>query len=307
MALNQPNLNNQASPNRINSLSDLDRWYQNNLAASKGTANNYRYWLLRYCKDRCVTHQQLIEEAQDIKTCEDRLHDWIIGLQNRGLAGKTINLALYAVKSWFEFNRIDIQRKIKIKGAASTPTVENEKIPTKEELQRILKCAALKTKAVASLMAYSGLRPEIIANLKLGDLQLNERPIRITVLPDVPGNKAKIRFFTFNNGGYLLEYLRDRAKKERLTAATKLFDAQSHTLAALIRRAFKNASFKGRPYVLRSYFANACDSARIKHSAQQFFMGHKGDIEMVYTLRKHLSPEKIEELRNEYRMVEKFL
>lgn len=288
-------------------MSDLDRWYQNNLASSKGTANNYRYWLLRYCRDRGTTPGQLILEALDIKTCEDRLQDWIIGLQNRGLKGKTINLALYAVKSWLEFNRINFQRKIKIKGTASAPTVEDEKIPTKEELKRILDCATVKSKTAISLIAYSGLRPEIIANLKLGDLKLNERPIRIIVSPDVPGNKAKVRFFTFNNGGYLLEYLRQRAKKEKLTASTSLFGINAHSISALIRHAFKNAHFKGRPYVLRSYFANACDSARIKHSAQQFFMGHKGDIEMVYTLRKHLSPEKIEELRNEYRMVEKFL
>ena len=39
-------------------------------------------------------------------------------------------------------------------------------------------------------------------------------------------------------------------------------------------------------------------NSNIHHNIQQFFMGHTGDIEMAYTLRKNLPIDQIEEMRN---------
>ena len=41
---------------------------------------------------------------------------------------------LKAIKSWLQFNGIETRRKIKIKGATNTPSLKEERVPTKEEL-----------------------------------------------------------------------------------------------------------------------------------------------------------------------------
>jgi hypothetical protein len=69
-----------------------------------------------------------------------------------------------------------------------------------------------------------------------------------------------------------------------------------------VKLAIKAAGFKWRPYVLRSYCDTAFDIAEskgfISHPWRQFFMGHKGDIEVRYSTNKsRLPPGMIEEMR----------
>ena len=65
-----------------------------------------------------------------------------------------------------------------------------------------------------------------------------------------------------------------------------------------------------RPYVLRAYFATALDIAEskglISHPWRQYLMGHKGDIEAVYSTNKRLLPETIEEMRSAYIRASKY-
>jgi hypothetical protein len=57
-----------------------------------------------------------------------------------------------------------------------------------------------------------------------------------------------------------------------------------------IRLPIRRAGFPWRPYVLRSYFETQMVIAESKgwviRDYRQFFMGHSGDIEHVYTLNK---------------------
>jgi hypothetical protein len=78
-----------------------------------------------------------------------------------------------------------------------------------------------------------------------------------------------------------------------------------------IRDAMRSAGFNWRPYLLRPYFATAmtlCESkGLITHEFRQFFMGHAGDIERVYSLNKTLLPTTIEEMREKYAKCLKFI
>lgn len=298
-------------------ITDRERWKKNNLVGSRSTADRYDYWLGRYCADQKMKPAQIVAEAKrDVKAAEDRLQDWVAGLGTRGgrsgkgMAGKTANLALSSVKSWLNFNRVTVQRVIKIRGTTTAGTVEEERPPTRRELLGIIGRANARAKAAISLVAHSGLRPEEAANLRMSHLKLGEpRPIRACIPPDMPGNKARVRYFTFLSG-YVLAYLKHREKEGgKLMPESKVLEGavDGEQVSRWIRHAFKKAGFSGRPYVLRSYFDLACDSAKIRHSRQQFFMGHKGDIEMTYTLRKELPPEKVAELREDYKRVERFL
>jgi hypothetical protein len=78
-----------------------------------------------------------------------------------------------------------------------------------------------------------------------------------------------------------------------------------------IRDAMRSAGFNWRPYLLRPYFATAmtlCESkGLITHEFRQFFMGHAGDIERVYSLNKTLLPDTIEAMRESYAKCLKYL
>lgn len=74
----------------------------------------------------------------------------------------------------------------------------------------------------------------------------------------------------------------------------------------------RKAGFQWRPYVLRSYFDTQMMLAESKglviRDYRSFFMGHKGDIEAVYTLNKRkLPPQVIEQMRECYSKAQKYL
>jgi len=80
-----------------------------------------------------------------------------------------------------------------------------------------------------------------------------------------------------------------------------------------IRAAFRKAGFDWRPYILRVYFANRMMLAETKVQGlikdyRVFFMGHKGDMEHIYTLNKCTLPESLEEdIRDVFMRASKYL
>ena len=96
--------------------------------------------------------------------------------------------------------------------------------------------------------------------------------------------------------------------KERKSGHTFL---RTSLITREIRDAIRSAGMQFRPYILRAFFATGMDRAEynglISHSWRQFLMGHKGDIEAVYSTNKRLLPEQIEEMRSAYQRASKFL
>ena len=80
----------------------------------------------------------------------------------------------------------------------------------------------------------------------------------------------------------------------------------------MIRSAIRKAGFQWRPYVLRAYFDSklliAENNGKIAKDYRVFFMGHKGDIEAVYTTNKgRLSIETTEDMRQAFKKACEFL
>ncbi|MEM3507275.1 MAG: hypothetical protein QXT31_06455 [Candidatus Bathyarchaeia archaeon] len=65
--------------------------------------------------------------------------------------------------------------KVNVRGEHETPTIADERVPSKEELDRILRMATPRVRVSIALMAFSGLRPQSLGNytgtdgIKLGD------------------------------------------------------------------------------------------------------------------------------------------
>jgi len=78
-----------------------------------------------------------------------------------------------------------------------------------------------------------------------------------------------------------------------------------------IKQAIVAAGFTFRPYALRSYFGTALDISEsrglVSHSWRQFWMGHSGDIEATYSVKKRLGPDFVEEMRGAFARCEPVL
>jgi len=119
---------------------------------------------------------------------------------------------------------------INIKIKSSQPKIaQTERVPTKDELRKILSVADVRARAAIGLMAFFGLRPEVLGNyrgtdgLKVRDipeLEIGSRVefVRVPAMVIVRANlsKAGHQYFTFlgeEGCEYLEDYLNYRLKQ----------------------------------------------------------------------------------------------
>ncbi|MEM3290778.1 MAG: hypothetical protein QW046_04600 [Candidatus Micrarchaeaceae archaeon] len=276
-----------------------------------------------------------IAEMSD-KEITDLLQDYVSEHENK-FAGSYLFSIIKIVRSWLAHNGKDIKRKIKIKGAEQSPTLKNERIPTQDELIKILNNATVQSRVTCSLMAFSGLRPEVIGNyegkdgLKLGDIpdlilgreiSFSKIPAMIKVRAEL--SKSKKPYFTLigqQGCEYLKEYLEYRIRTgEKLNQDSPVITAKiskkpfisTMNIGDQVRKAIRASGLNQRPYVLRAYFDTqlmmAENKGLIMRDYRTFMMGHVGNIEHRYTLNKNNLPEDvIEDMRESYSKSLRFL
>jgi site-specific recombinase XerD len=316
------------------------RWYENLNAKSYLTATTLLRTLGLYCKLENTTPDKILIDMNELDF-RDKFADFVRRMEREGKAGSYIVRFKKALKSFGRFNGKNLELNVNIANERLSPTIENEKVPNKEELGRLLRKASSRGRVSISLMAYAGLRPESLGNyegtdglrlkdiegLRLSDnIEFDKIPARITVKSML--NKARHQYFSFlGDEGitYIKEYLEERRRQGELldyNSPLLQFDnkkkylrkndfLRTTLLTRDIREAIQGAGLKMRPYVLRAYFSTALDIAEskglISHPWRQFIMGHKGDIEARYSTNKRLAPDMIEEMRESYRKCLKFL
>ena len=113
--------------------------------------------------------------------------------------------------------------------------------------------------------------------------------------------------------GIIVSGIKDQ---KRLATLTNIVDTapflRTTNLGKDIRRAMRRAGLPWRPYIFRSYFDTqqmlAESKGMISHPYAQLFMGHGGDIESIYTVRKgELPQELLEDMRSAYGRVSELL
>ncbi|MCL5782934.1 MAG: site-specific integrase [Candidatus Thermoplasmatota archaeon] len=322
----------------------VKRWYSNLRARSELTADVYLRNLGLWLESLNLDPDSVIDLARDnFDSFKAMISDRVRALEDENKAGSYISMSLKPLISYLKFHNVVVKLQINIKNENRNMTTENERVPTKEELATILRKATTRGKVAVSLMAFSGLRPESLGNyqgndgLRISDIpDLNIRgdriefttiPAQLIVRPEL--SKARHRYFTFigSEGSiFLKEYLDQRISSgEKLDTDSPVIltdkdmsrkeTANDYAMTTLISREIKRAitgsGFTWRPYVFRAYFAMALDIAEAKgsisHPWRQFIMGHKGDIEAVYSTKKRLSPEMVEEMRSAYAKASKYL
>ena len=319
---------------------DMRRWFENLRAKSVLTATVALRNLGHYCELTETTPKEILNRARiNEKDFRYEFTDFVRKLEKEGKAGSYIARFKKVILSWLKFNDIRLQLTVNISGENETPTIANERVPSREELARIMRKATSRGRVAIAIMAFSGLRPESLGDyegtdgLRLGDLkelklsdEIQFDKIPVTVMVKSKLSKARHQYFSFigeEGATYIKEYLEERRKQgEELTYESPLlqFDVRGVKKNAFlrttlvtrdIREAIEAAGLKMRPYVLRAYFSTALDIAEskglISHPWRQFIMGHKGDIEARYSTNKRLPPDMIEEMRESYRKCLKYL
>jgi len=299
---------------------DVKRWHEGLLQQSENTATAYLYHVKTFLQTMNVSLNEFIN--MNIEQRSLIINDWIRESQ-KTRAPKGVFSALCGIRSLLTAKKADfiLDRTIKFKGLNLTPTVEEEKTPSPDDIRRALHHADVRTKTCIALISFSGLRYATQASLKLGDLvdldietlTMKNSPCLIWV-PALANRKARKPYRTFlikEGVEYLIEYLRERMMNgEKLTKESPLIASdygwskgraiKSFTIKKCVRKALRRAGIKERPYILRGYFDFALASARVQHTFQQYFMGHAGDLEAVYAMKKYIPDTLLEPLRQAY-------
>lgn len=309
----------------------VKRWYLNIRMRSPISADIWRRNLGLYCHLNGITPDDILEQARD-GTLKNNFQDFVIKMISDGKKGAYVGKFRQVIRSWLVFNDIDYKIKINIPNENVNENTLNERVPTKDELSKILRMATPRGRVSIALLAFSGLRPESLGNyegtdgLLLGDIEdLNIENVSFTHIPAKVNvrnglSKARFRYFTFlgqEGCKYIKDYLEERRKSGEVlnrespllipdasNASTRRNFLRTLLVSREIRNAIRSADLMMRPYVLRAYFATALDIAEskgiISHPWRQFMMGHKGDIESTYSTNKRLLPEIVEGMRAAY-------
>jgi len=315
---------------------DVKRWYDNLSRGSQGTADVYLRRVGSFCK-KLDTSPKKLASLNELEIYNIML-DYVSSMEKSGYAGSYIESTVKCVKSWLAHNGKEIRRRIKIKGARDSPSLKDERVPTKEELKRAFLSGDKKARAACVLVAHSGLRIEVLGNytgkdgLTIGDMPeikienggvtFERKPTMLVVRREL--SKAGHQYFTFlseEGCGYVQDYLEERLREgEELSPKSPLITPKlkmkpfirATNIGDSIREAIRAAGFDWRPYVLRCYFDTQLMLAESKglvlRDYRGFWMGHKGDIENRYTTNKQRLPESVvEDMRAAYARSEEFL
>lgn len=310
---------------------DVTRWYQNLKRSSKNTAEVRLRRMGKFCEDHYMTPMQLIEIGlKDAKSIADLLQDQISLMEEQNKSPQYIKSTMTAVKSWLSHFDISIRRKLAIANAESTPTLEHEKVPEKDELIDLFMGASLRQGTIMSFMAKSGVRPQVLGNVDGTDgLMLEDFPELAFVngkwcfLETTPRfivrktlSKARHEYFSYMTKleqQWFLAYLNDRMlrgeslnpKSPAIHPLTESPYAQKQRegrfmMTAMIERDVRQAmrpKYNWRPYVLRSYYRTQlmiCEiNNLISHSQAEFHFGHAGDMSARYSVGKGVLPKQL--------------
>jgi len=272
---------------------DFKRWYDDLSRGSEGTAKENARVLYRFLQLIQMTPSSLVELGHaDQRKVEDILMDFVTELHNQGKAPGYIENYIKSVKSWLRFNDIALTRKITIGNRGSTPSIEDERVPMKDELKQILSFAKTRGRTSISLVAFSGVRLQVLGNMTGADgLELRDFPelqveggevsfekIPTMVIVRSSLSKAKHKYFSFlgeEGCEHLKVYLDKRlASGEILEPNSPIITVTSgyeetgrgsastrvsrhittKTVSKEIRESMR-PKYSWRPYVLRAYFA----------------------------------------------------
>ena len=312
---------------------DRKRWHANVAQGSRATADVYARRLAAFCR-MMKTDPEALVHLED-KPFRDLVLDFVAIETGNRRTGSYIHSTVKAVNSWRRHHGRPAVSGVNIRGRDSAPTLAEEVAPSPGQVRAVLARAPLRNRVICALMAYSGVRPEVVGNylgddgLTLGDLpeldlageepRFRKTPAVVIVREAI--SKAGHTYLTFAPQATcraIEDYLKvRRAHGEKLARSTDLVSpgrGANRFLRAInvgdsVRAAFKPVGIEDRPYVLRVFFETRLGIAegqgKVPHRFVIHWGGHVGDITARYSLNKNRLPaDLVEEMREAYRRCE---
>ena len=188
-------------------------------------------------------------------------------LKHRGKRPSYIAKTFVGVKSWLRFNQVEYDDFPRLK-VVPGESLSEERVPTQEELRRVLSTYDARGRVIALFMAHVGVRPGVLAapdgadGLRLGDIK------DLSVVPEpafgklpfhvvVPGrlSKTSVQYHTFGTpelADALLAYLAERrVRGETLTATSPVVTVDPKGARTMLRRQAKT-DFIAEAVMMRS-------------------------------------------------------
>jgi integrase len=167
---------------------------------SEATRKNYFVALKQFFKlmypgggDLDELSERYLREDRDYR---DDLLRFKESMKGRAPSSKTVKI--YAVRAYLSDNNIQFPRRFfkKLNGRSSD-AISAEDVPSNEQLKKICEYLPVHGKALALLLASSGMRIGEAIELQIDDVELDREPARITIPAEITKNKKKrITFLT---------------------------------------------------------------------------------------------------------------
>lgn len=327
---------------RIEMNSELQRWYNSVKRGSEITADVNLRRLEAFCSIMKTTPHDMLKMPD--KELTDLIDDFVTEMEKETkerpkFTPNYISSILKGVKSWLAYNNKSLTRKIRISDSGISKTLKDERVPSQDELKRILQAGDPRERACCILMAHSGVRPEVLGDyhgedgLTVGDIpemEIENGEAKFTKIPAIVSvrselsktGKPYITFIGDEGCSYLKAYIEERIRSgETITGDSPLIVASKSKLRTgfirtinisdIVRMPIRKAGFRLRPYILRGYFDTQLLIAESKiglpRDYRVFWMGHSGTMEAKYTTDKKLPDDVLEDMREKYAKSLKFL
>jgi integrase len=236
------------------------------------------------------------------------LQDFVFYLSKAGYSPNSIHLFYILVR---KFIKVNVEKKFdwSLVEKPRKRVLEQDRIPSKEELKQILEYATLKDKVAVLLLVSSGVRVGTLVKLKVKDVDLNRyNDIGVVyVRPETTKEgEGYVTFITPEAKRYLTEWLEYRKRKnEQIDEESKIIPLKNATSINVrwIRMLKKSAKDKKAKrfylyhvHTLRKFFRTSLDLAGVSPDVRERLMGHAGG----YLAGSYFRPSE-EQLANEYR------
>ena len=286
---------------------------------SESAKINYQKHLAEYLLDRKLTIQELVSNFKKNEIDEIKKVQAFVNQMLKRLAPGTVANYVSAIKSRMQYDGAQFTRNVKIPNRTHHPTVENEVVPTKDQIITFLRNARPATQVIISLIAFLGVRFKVIADLRVKDfpeMRIKENnevifektPTRIKVRKELSKNRKEYQTFLIEAGCMIVKNaLEIRMRKgEKLDSESLIVPTEcdkttvrqrAKAVARRLNTVFDKVKYDSRPYSLKNFFATALMNSGLEQNWQTFFMGYTGPIQNTYSVRRQQPAEQIENMR----------
>ena len=254
------------------------------------TVEAYKHDLRAFERFIKSEYEKKEEECPLEKADQEDIKKWIISLSDQSISFRSINRKLSALKTYYSFLKKTKQIEISPfeKGIFMLKTDKKQKIPFSEaEIEKVLSYFSSKNsfdevrdRAVIELLYATGMRRSELANLKVGDVDLIQRQVKIL------GKGDKERYIPIipELENTLHEYLKLRAEIANKKSEDYLFLVKNG------KKIYPTLIYR----IINSYFSAVTSKKNVsphvlRHSFASHLLDNGADLNTVKELLGHAS------------------